>query len=131
MADDSDTDRDIDRDTDGALDALLTEARGQRPSDDLVARVLADAKAVQQAAQPPQRVPTRRGGVWRNPPGFVAALGGWGGFGGVTAAGLFGLALGFWSPEAVDSLSGGQFGLTSEAGWTPDLAALAWEADDV
>jgi hypothetical protein len=50
-------------------------------------------------------------------------------FGGVTAAGLVGLAVGFWSPEAVDALSGGQFwSLSGGNGWSPDLSELALEA---
>jgi uncharacterized membrane protein len=41
----------------------------------------------------------RRGGMFRHPPSWIAALGGWGGLGGVTAAGIVGLAVGFWSPD--------------------------------
>jgi hypothetical protein len=120
-----------DRNSDAALEALFEEARHDGPRPDLVARVLADAAAVQAAAAPAVP-PARRAGFFRNPPGFVAALGGWGGFGGVTAAGLFGLAVGLWSPEAVDALSGGQFwSLSGGNGWTPDLSALVLEESDV
>lgn len=115
---------------DAALDALFSEARDLRPRSDLTARVLADALAVQ--AETAAAAPARRRGRFA-PPAFVAALGGWGGLGGVTAAGLVGLAVGFWSPEAVDALSGGQLPLPSLAGtaWTPDLASLAMVFDDV
>jgi hypothetical protein len=123
MANDTETDRE--------LDTLLSEAGKIPPAPDLAARVLADAATIQ--AQAARAAPARRrGGPLRSPPRLVAALGGWGGFGGVTAAGLVGLAIGFWSPEAVDALSGGQFWmLTSGGAWTPDLAELALEPGDV
>jgi hypothetical protein len=117
-------------DRDAELDALLSEAKEVRPDPDLVARVLADAAAVQ-GASAESTLTSRRGGLFRNPPRLVAALGGWGGFGGVTAAGLVGLAVGFWSPDAVDMLSGGAFWtLAPGSGWTPDLAELALENVD-
>jgi hypothetical protein len=50
----------------------------------------------------------------------------------VTAAGLVGLALGFWAPEAIDSLSGGQLWLISGgAGTMPEIGMLWVEAGDV
>ena len=123
---------DDDTGTDRALDALFVEAGGQVPSPHLVARVLADAEAEQSVAPSDHSLPAARRGFWTSPPAFIGALGGWGGFGGVTAAGLVGLAVGFWSPDAIDTLSGGQVpGLASDIGWTPDLAALAWEDEDV
>ncbi|MGP1355585.1 hypothetical protein [Roseicyclus sp.] len=115
--------------TDRALDALLSEAGAERPGPDLVARVLADAARVQAEAATPA---PRRRGLFREPPGLVAALGGWGGLSGVTAAGLVGLAVGFWSPGALDTLGGGLWPVAAEGGaWMPDLAELALEVDDV
>jgi hypothetical protein len=64
-------------------------------------------------------------------PSWIAALGGWGGLGGVTAAGIVGLALGFWSPDTVDVLSGGQLWSLSGGGFSPDLSELALESGDV
>jgi hypothetical protein len=57
-----------------------------------------------------------RRGLFGARPSWIAALGGWGGFGGVTAAGLVGLAVGFWSPDMVDVLSGGQIWSLSGGG---------------
>lgn len=117
-------------DRDRELDALLSEAKEVRPDPDLVARVLADAEALHGERLEPVRG-RRPTGLFRNPPRFVAALGGWGGIGGVTVAGLVGLAVGFWSPDAVDMLSGGAFWtLAPGGGWTPDLAELALENVD-
>lgn len=112
------------------LDALFAEARRVEPDADLVARVLADAEAVQRETARPPLQPARAG-VLRRPPAWIAALGGWGGFGGVTAAGLVGLAVGFWSPDMIDGLSGGQLWTLSGGGVSPDLTALALENGDV
>jgi hypothetical protein len=108
------------------LEALLAEARRAEPGADLVARVLADARAVQLAPAAPRR-PRRR------LPGLVAALGGWGWLGGVTAAGLVGLSVGYWAPDAVDGVVPElPLSLSPDGGiWTPNPWALALEADDV
>lgn len=113
------------------FDALLREAGRERPAPDLVARVLDDAVSVQ--ADAARAAATRPRDMGRPRPRFVSALGGWKGFGGVTAAGILGLAVGFWAPEAVGTLSGAAFGMvTSGADWTtPDLAELALENSDV
>jgi hypothetical protein len=80
-----------------------------------VARVLADAETARcRKSRHPHHLRGLRAGV--RPPAWIAALGGWGGFGGVTAAGLVGLALGFWSPDMVDVISGGQLWSLSGGG---------------
>ena len=112
------------------LEAVFAAARGaERPGDDLVARVMADAAAVQAEASAAPPAPTSAGGVWS---GVLSALGGWPGLSGVTAAGVAGLVLGFWAPDVVDSLSGGQLWLISGgAGTMPELGMLWAEAGDV
>jgi hypothetical protein len=114
---------------DERMDALFAAARGaERPGDDLVARVLADAAAVQAEAAPKPVTPPRGGRL----SGLLSALGGWPGLSGVTAAGIAGLALGFWAPDVVDSLSGGQLWLISGgAGTMPEIGMLWVEAGDV
>ncbi|GAA5070836.1 hypothetical protein N0B44_12815 [Roseibacterium beibuensis] len=123
------------------LDRMLAEARGARPSSDLMARVLADAAAIQSEIAPTQAMSggtqgagvdqagltgRRRSRSFR--PAWVAALGGWGGVSGVTLAGVVGLAIGFAIPDTIDTLSGGQiWTLSGGAGLTPDLTTLAWE----
>jgi hypothetical protein len=121
---------DKDNGADDMLDSLFAEARSVEPRAELVARVLADADRVL-ATSSEAPAPEPRGGFFSSPPSWIAALGGWGGFGGVTAAGLVGLALGFWSPDVVDVISGGQIGALTGGGSSLDLVELALETGDV
>lgn len=123
---------------DKMLEALFADARdGTNPSDDLMARVLSDAASVQAdlayAAQSRPVSPARGGAAgsgWFA--GLLNALGGWPGFSGVTLAGITGLVLGFYAPDMIDTLSGGQiWSLTGEVGATPDIGTLWTEAGDV
>ncbi len=117
------TDRD-----DADLEALFAAARKPTvPPDALVARVLADADAIQAMAgakaMPPPLTPSRRGFLG----GLVEALGGWPTISGVTLAGVAGLAVGFAAPDLVDTWSGGRITtLSGEAGTVPELSAL-WD----
>lgn len=80
------------------LDDLLAEARAlePRPSDDLMARILADAEAARPAvARPLARRLT-----------LVATLGGWPALGALAASVLLGLGLGVWQPLALPDLAG-------------------------
>lgn len=118
----------IDRD-DAQLDALLGEARRAAvPSDDLVARVLADAARVQAEGRAAAPVPSPRPGLLR---GLMAGLGGWPAVSGVTLAGITGLAVGLAAPDLVDTWSGGQiWTLSGGAGTVPEMGALwdgTWE----
>lgn len=116
-------------DSDPDLDALFDAVRQARPPADLTERVLRDAAGVQDAlrASMPVRAPAGRGGFGR----LLSALGGWPGLSGVTAAGVFGLALGFAAPDLLDQLSVGGALWGGGGGWAPDLADLAVEFGDV
>jgi len=107
-----------------------------------VARVLADAEAVQSAAEavqvgldapPPRRVARSRvrSSGWMA--GLVAGLGGWSVVSGITAAGVAGLAVGLYAPDAVTGWIGEGALPFSSPGYevTPDIGALWVEADDV
>lgn len=99
--------------TDDDLDGLFAEARADSPapSPALMARILADAAAVQPrpAAAPPRRAVPRFGlGA------VLAALGGFGSLAGLASAAVAGLWIGLAPPAAVD-----------------DLAASLWPVDDV
>lgn len=111
------------------LDGLLSDARQDGPSPDLMARVAADAAQVQaQAEAGSQRSKPARG--WFQT--ALGAIGGWPGLSGVTAAGVMGIALGFYAPDMIDTLSGGQlWTLTGGAGATPDIGTLWAEVGDV
>ena len=91
---------------DAALEALFEAAARQAEqevSPELLARVLADAEAMQPtpAALPQRRVARRRG--------ILAALGGWPSLGGLAAATVAGIWIGFAAaPELFpDGLTGG------------------------
>lgn len=107
----------IETDEDRVLDALFAEAR-QTPPDPsaaLLARVLAEAEAVQAdfaAAAPSRpRVAAARGDrAWH---GILDLLGGWGGVGGLVAAGLTGLWIGFSGTGLLGDASAGIWGATA------------------
>jgi hypothetical protein len=116
---------DKDNGADDGLDACLRRHAALNPARDLVARVLADADRGRAAARgrPP---PEPAGRIVRSPPSWIAALGGWGGFGGVTAAGLVGLALGFWSPDWSTSSAAARSGRYRAAGRAPTSWNWHW-----
>jgi hypothetical protein len=116
--------------TDASLDALFAQAREDAPDAALMARVLADGAAVQSAATAPV-VPSAPRQGWLA--GVVQALGGWAPVGGVTAAGLMGLSMGLYAPEAVAGLIGADsLGLeVISYSVTPDMGALWLEDGDV
>lgn len=85
------------------------------PSDALMARVLADALAVQGAAV--RHVPAR--------PGLLAqlrdALGGWPAIGGLATAGVMGLAIGIGAPAGLGDLTAALLGQPADS-YLVDLA---------
>jgi hypothetical protein len=117
------------------LEALFAEAGKDGPSPDLMARVLADAEAVQAAAaaapasRPAEPDPARR--PWLDM--LLGALGGWSAVSGITAAGVMGLAVGLYSPDTISGLiSGAGMGQDADAyALTPDLGELWTEDGDV
>ena len=89
------------------LDALLVAAAkdvAQEPSEGLMARVLADAEAMQPKAAPVARPQPRRGLF----SALVEALGGWPSLGGLAAATVAGVWIGFVATPAIlpDGLAG-------------------------
>jgi len=101
------------------LEDILALVRDvERPSNDLVARVLADAAAVQAAAAAPAPVRSR---------GWFQTSGGWLGAGGLVAAAATGLFIGVAAPDRVDNAFGGQLsrlGLMQSDDLLPGLADL-------
>ena len=109
------------------IDRLFAEASGDQPPADLVARVLADAAALQPASAP-VRAGVRRHWL-RN---ALDAIGGWPTLSGVTAAGVMGVVIGVYGFEMIDALANGV--LTDLGGGyslTPDLSAWVWEEGNV
>jgi len=98
MADKSMTEHDLD-----ALLAAAAKDAAQAPSGDLMARVLADAEAMQPQAA--SLAPAPRRGVLA---GIVSALGGWPSLGGLAAATVAGVWIGFSATPVIlpDGLAG-------------------------
>lgn len=111
------------RDDDRMLEAFFAEARQvpPEPSADLLARVLADADAVRAARPAPAMAPSAPPprGAWH---GLLDLLGGWGGVGGLVAAGLTGLWIGFSGTGILGAASAGIWG-ASAAGESAEFGA--------
>lgn len=92
---------------DAALDEIFAAARacGPEPSGALMARILEDAEAAQDARLATAR-PTAvaRPSRWTR---FVEGLGGWGALAGLVTATMAGVWIGFVSPDQLNTLSGG------------------------
>ena len=124
----------IEREDMDALDAVLQGAAREQPDPALMERVVLDAQRVQAGFARGRAQQTNgrqaKGGGWFG--AIVEALGGWPTLSGVSAAGVMGLAIGFWAPDMIDAFSAGTLDLwTGAPGWAPDLAELALEAGDV
>ncbi|WP_343079706.1 dihydroorotate dehydrogenase [Ostreiculturibacter nitratireducens] len=111
------------------LEDIFAAARREapEPSPALMARILADAEAVQ-AADTAQRAATirrnsRRPGLFAS---AITALGGWGAVGGLAAATLAGVWIGFTGMGALGSTAAGLWG-AAESAATVDL--IPGEAD--
>ena len=116
--------------TDAGLDELFALARDDAPDAALMARVLADGAAEQSAAAAPVVYSAPRQSWFAD---VVQALGGWAPVSGVTAAGIMGLSMGLYAPEAVAGLVGADsLGIeVISYSVTPDLGALWLEDGDV
>ena len=105
------------RPTDDLLDDLFARARGgaSAPDDDLVARVLADAEAVQSTFAGPAPRPAQRG-LWAR---MLDALGGWPAVSGLAAATVAGFWIGVAPPTPVAELTASVFGDTVNVPMVP------------
>lgn len=105
-------DDDHSQDDDAAVEMFLAAGRAARPdpSADLMARIVADALAEMPAPRPLSRpapaAPPRRGVRAR----IAALTGGWGNLGGLVAATLVGVWIGFAAPGPLAALSAGVLG---------------------
>lgn len=96
-----------DRKPDLELEAFFEAERNAAPEAeaDLLARVLADAYAEQDAIAPtaPARPAFRQNGGWMR--GLYDALGGWPAMAGLATAAVVGVWIGFNPPSALDGIS--------------------------
>ena len=108
------------------LDAVFDTARRQEvaPSDDLMARVLADAAAEQPV---PGRQPVARQGVFAR---LLENLGGWPAVSGLAAAGVAGLWVGLVPPAGVEDLAASAIGATETVPLTGFDWSFGTEASD-
>jgi hypothetical protein len=106
-----------------ALDRLFQAGRaGPVPSDDFMARILADA-AREAAPVPVPATPTARPGLLAS---LLSAIGGWPAAAGMATAAMAGVWLGFSSPELIDTYVGTD-GTVALGDFLPDVTALAGE----
>ena len=113
-------------DADAWVDALLNDVASApvpKPSQDLMARVLADATA----KLPPPGGRAEVASLWHE---FVAGIGGWFGVGGVLAAGFTGLVIGLGAidPSDVDTLF--SFGFFENYDSQSGLSAFGWDLEE-
>ncbi|MDR7124884.1 dihydroorotate dehydrogenase [Pseudotabrizicola sp. 4114] len=108
------------------LDALLTQARADPPlpDDAFMARVLADAQALQPRPQLRPARPARRG-FWAR---LAATLGGAIAVAGLGTAAMAGLVIGYVQPEPMVSFAGSiGFGVSESLDLLPGFDALLSE----
>lgn len=122
----------VDKHDDDALEGLFAQAREDGPSPDLMARVLADAEAVRttkaQALTAPKASLARR--IWLR---LLGSVGGWGALSGILSAGVAGLTIGLFSPDAVVGFLANEaltFGIGA-SDFSPDVGGLWTEGGDV
>ncbi|PJI85030.1 hypothetical protein BC777_3026 [Yoonia maricola] len=92
---------------DDMLDDLFAMARGEKPvpGDDLVARVLADADAIQPGVV--TAATTSQKGLW---PRLLEAVGGWPAISGLAAATVAGIWVGIAPPSSVEDMTASWIG---------------------
>jgi hypothetical protein len=129
-------DDDHTHDDDAALAMFLAAGRAARPdpSADLMARIVADALAEMPAPRPLSRpapaAPPRRGVRARIAARIAALTGGWGNLGGLVAATLVGVWIGFAAPGPLAALSAGVLGTAQTSAESVDLVNLLPDFDD-
>jgi hypothetical protein len=108
------------------LDDLLGQAANVRPavSDDLMARVLADA-ALLQPAPVGISVVARRQNRWEN---LLDIIGGWPALGGLATAGIVGVWMGAAPPEGLETFAADLIGTTQSVDLLGDSLGTEWSA---
>lgn len=117
------------------IDGLLAAARGRaaEPSADLLARVLADAYALQPAA--PMAPVTARPAPRPRWAGLLALFGGGAGLAGLVTAGVAGLMIGLLQPAPVSAFTGAMTGVLGGAAAPLETVELipsfdGWQGED-
>jgi len=109
---------------DKELDDFFAAARGApEPSEDLMARVLADAAALQPEARGFAPVDVPQPGLWAS---VMEMIGGWPALSGVAAAGVAGLWLGVAPPASIEDFAAGVLGTGTAVNFVGEDFA-AWD----
>ena len=115
---------------DMALEAFFEAGRAKppQPSQDLMARIMADAVAEMPAPRPiarpvtpPARKPVRKPGLLA---GLIAGIGGWPALAGMATATVAGVWIGFAQPDTLNTWAGGALLSTSDTATSYDLEDL-------
>jgi hypothetical protein len=114
------------------LEVLLAEARAEppEPSDALMARVLADARAEQGAQMlSPRAAEPERTGLWAQ---VTQVFGGWRSLGGMAVAVCAGFWLGVSTPALMPGVDSVIYGYETESAddSLPDLTELGWYIEE-
>lgn len=109
------------------LDDFFAAARTSElaPSGDLMARVLADAAAMQPEAAGIATAPKQS--AWA---GFMDMIGGWPALSGVAAAGVAGIWLGVSPPMSLEQLTSDMLGTSTSVSLLSDVGGLVGETID-
>lgn len=107
---------------DMALEAFFEAGRAETPvpSDDLMARIMADAVAEMPAPRPIAR-PVKKQGLLA---GLIAGIGGWPALAGMATATVAGVWIGFAQPDTLNTWAGGALLSTSTTATSYDLEDL-------
>lgn len=111
-------------DMDHGLDAVFAQAARPMPSDDLMARIMADAQAHVPRPLMPRPVAARRAGGWQ---AVLAVLGGWLPVGGLAMATVAGLAIGMVMPDALGAFASDGFATGAGAYDLSDLSPQIYQ----
>jgi len=115
---------------DKILDDMFQAARSEmpEPSDDLMARVIAEADQVAEAWAQAEAVPVVTSGGWFR--SLLDAVGGWPAASGIVTAGMVGLVVGVSPPQTLSDFAEGYIYGTSDSYLVDPYDGFGFAADE-
>ena len=115
---------------DKILDDMFQAARSEmpEPSDDLMARVMADADQVAEAWAQAEAGPVATSGGWLR--SLLDAVGGWPAASGIVTAGMVGLVVGVSPPQTLSDFAEGYIYGTSDSYLVDPYDGFGFAADE-